>query len=420
MGLAASQARLLSLTSRIHDVEFEAQQVQYAKMRLALMEDEVSKKYMEALDAETLTMTSSTGAKVKATFDNLCGLSSINNNLGTTAHYVFRDSTDSLLVPHDVYQGYLSYGGSDPYEFGMYMLGIDLNDQTVRYDYDNAMSSITNSENETLDDIKEKILKSEGFQKLFDKSSENTNPNSAYNTITDANKKEERKQEKLNEIFDAILSNSSLSEIFEDGKIPDDVKDIIENVKKSVDEYKFGIYKKGNYKGAEAIFNASKTSNENFDSKKFDYYVRWGQLIQKEGGIDGSGDDLYLSGCQDASIANDGVENNAILLNQYIMSGLITIDVVYDDRKGGISETMTTPAVDTILNMDKESTVDSTAVKKAELEYNTKMKEINRIDKNYDLTLNRLETERTALTTEYDSVKKVISDNIERSFGIFS
>ena len=48
------------------------------------------------------------------------------------------------------------------------------------------------------------------------------------------------------------------------------------------------------------------------------------------------------------------------------------------------------------------------------------MKEINRIDKNYYLTLNRLETERTALTTEYDSVKKVISDNIERSFGIFS
>ena len=36
------------------------------------------------------------------------------------------------------------------------------------------------------------------------------------------------------------------------------------------------------------------------------------------------------------------------------------------------------------------------------------------------MELNRLETERSALTTEYDSVKKVISDNIERTFGIFS
>ena len=36
------------------------------------------------------------------------------------------------------------------------------------------------------------------------------------------------------------------------------------------------------------------------------------------------------------------------------------------------------------------------------------------------MTLSKLETERTALTTEYGSVKKVIEDNIDRTFGIFS
>ena len=36
------------------------------------------------------------------------------------------------------------------------------------------------------------------------------------------------------------------------------------------------------------------------------------------------------------------------------------------------------------------------------------------------MTLSKLETQRTALTTEYDSVKKVIEDNIDRTFGIFS
>ena len=41
-------------------------------------------------------------------------------------------------------------------------------------------------------------------------------------------------------------------------------------------------------------------------------------------------------------------------------------------------------------------------------------------DKKYDMELSKLETEREALKTEYDSVKKVISDNIERTFGIFS
>ena len=55
MGLAASQARLLALTARIHDVEYQAQQVQNAKLQLAILEDAVYKKYNDALDAQTLT-----------------------------------------------------------------------------------------------------------------------------------------------------------------------------------------------------------------------------------------------------------------------------------------------------------------------------------------------------------------------------
>ena len=48
------------------------------------------------------------------------------------------------------------------------------------------------------------------------------------------------------------------------------------------------------------------------------------------------------------------------------------------------------------------------------------MKDINMKDKKFDMDLSKLETERTALTTEYESVKKVITDNIQRTFGIFS
>ena len=43
------------------------------------------------------------------------------------------------------------------------------------------------------------------------------------------------------------------------------------------------------------------------------------------------------------------------------------------------------------------------------------MKIIDQKDKKHDMDLSKLETERTALTTEYDSVKKVINDNIERT-----
>ena len=54
------------------------------------------------------------------------------------------------------------------------------------------------------------------------------------------------------------------------------------------------------------------------------------------------------------------------------------------------------------------------------MEYENALRNINKKDKEYDLTLSKLETERSALTTEYDSVKKVIQENIDRTFGIFS
>ena len=48
------------------------------------------------------------------------------------------------------------------------------------------------------------------------------------------------------------------------------------------------------------------------------------------------------------------------------------------------------------------------------------MKQLNQKDKKFDLDLTKLDTERNALKTEMEQVKKVASDNIERTFGIFS
>ena len=78
------------------------------------------------------------------------------------------------------------------------------------------------------------------------------------------------------------------------------------------------------------------------------------------------------------------------------------------------------PSSEASLGYTNTTTIDKTALAKAEAKYEHAMKEIDRKDKQYDMTLSKLETERSALTTEYDSVKKVIEDNIERTFGIFS
>ena len=60
------------------------------------------------------------------------------------------------------------------------------------------------------------------------------------------------------------------------------------------------------------------------------------------------------------------------------------------------------------------------AVAQASAEYEATLRKVDRKDKMYDTELSKLESERNALTKEYDSLKKVIEDNIERTFGIFS
>ena len=54
MGMSSSQARLLTLTARMHDIEFRAQRIQAEKLRLANESDKVYNTYLEALDASKI------------------------------------------------------------------------------------------------------------------------------------------------------------------------------------------------------------------------------------------------------------------------------------------------------------------------------------------------------------------------------
>lgn len=382
MGLAASQARLLMLTARIHDVEYQAQMIQNAKLQLAVREDAVYRKYTEALDATTLTFTNDQGI-VPANFNNLCGTASVNN--GMNKNYVFRTGDDDrLIVPSDVYNGYKEYGGSDPYAFAMYMLGIDgdsLSEAEDKYlqnrsssGYSDNLSTLKESMNEKLS----AIASATGFEKKH--------------------------------VLDDINDNESIQ-----GLLPDENDSNYKNVKKLIDDYQTmaNEFRYKMYQGGKENIYALATGEdaENFDKDMFNYYLRWGMMINQEVGIE------Y---CTTETDYSEDFGNNSELLNQMLQSGRIIVDVVSIDKKGNLSDETTTVASDSNLAYTSIQDVDKKAVAKAEAEYEHDLKKINRQDKQYDMELNRLETERTALTTEYDSVKKVIQDNVERTFGIFS
>ena len=105
MGMAASQARLLSITARIHDVEYQAQSIQNAKIQLATQEDKAYREYNAALEATTLTINAidlKSGEKstVPATFNNLCSRNRLTGANGD--NYAIRNKEGLLLVENEI------------------------------------------------------------------------------------------------------------------------------------------------------------------------------------------------------------------------------------------------------------------------------------------------------------------------------
>ena len=128
MGMAASQARLLCITARIHDVEYQAQAIQNAKLQLATQSDEAYNEYLEALDATTLTFTTidpASGQKstMAATFNNLCSRNKL--TAAVKGEYALRNTKGQLIVEEDIYEGYTKFnnaGLDDAYQFALYMM----------------------------------------------------------------------------------------------------------------------------------------------------------------------------------------------------------------------------------------------------------------------------------------------------------
>ena len=400
MGMAASQARLLSITSRIHDVEYQAQMIQSAKLQLALHEDEAFRKYNEALDAQTLTFQDLKGNRIAATFNNLCGLGSINNDIAGNNMYVFRDGSDNLIVPSDVYDGYVSFGGNDPYQFAIFMLAGDTSKDEIS---EKELLYFQNDiPNDGTDGIYEKYK--EKISNLINTIYKNTTCGEGGTGVTDEQKKT---------LLEHILSDGTVgSQFFTD--IPEPTKDDIESLEKIAGEYKYMVY---NRDGAAIYSSISGDKEENFDQDKFNYYLKWGKLIQNEFAYV---DNDHIRGCTRAGDYQKDIENDPELLNQMIQAGRIFIDMVSLNKKGEVEDKTTSAASDSNIAFTNKTSIDQTELKRAEAEYEKTMKDIDRKDKQYDMDLSKLETERTALTKEYDSVKQVIKDNIERTFGIFS
>lgn len=119
MGLSSSQARLLTLTSRLHSVEGEAHRIQANKLRLANDSDKVYNKYLNALDEtslQTLQTSKKTGADcwISGSLNNLMRYNTSDDYTGNV-FYVQDIASGQLYVPQHFADKYIE--GMDREEF---------------------------------------------------------------------------------------------------------------------------------------------------------------------------------------------------------------------------------------------------------------------------------------------------------------
>ena len=121
-------------------------------------------------------------------------------------------------------------------------------------------------------------------------------------------------------------------------------------------------------------------------------------------------------------ILEDGLMNSQQWLKYAIETGGITLERVnYTNptEEGTGLKYATWTSIVTTNALDISEQQDDTAIARAEAEYEQTQREIEAKDKQYDSMLKLLDTEHNALQTEYESVKSVITKNMERTLKIY-
>ena len=342
MGMAASQARLLTITARMHDVEYQAQSIQNAKIQLSTQSDQIYQNYLEALDATTLTIKDYEGNTIAANFNNLFGIDAVD----TKDKYALFDDRGRLVVENEIATAYNDFkksgAESDAYAFAMWML----NPKGYNMKYTDSTKA-ENPKDIDLTDAESSIAAD--TSNLGDKQAKLTKI--ATEALNGLNSTDD-----LDFTYDKAGLEMA-AEQFPDNKSIQEALDEYNGLEKS---YRYKLYQQN----AEAIYNKKYGAEgaDCFDQDDFNYYVRMYNEIQQAGGCVSIDEfDGPLNG--DASTDGDWLKNQ-------LSSGKFSISIVNTDKKNGdISFSTTSTATDSSLTETTTSTIDKKALAKAEAEY---------------------------------------------------
>ena len=263
MGMAASQARLLSITSRMADNELRSQIINNSKMRLATESSKVSEDYINALNSATMMMsnydTAGESQYQKLTFNSLTSYSSYNNQYG-----LVNANGNIMVSEHDaaIYRDVIRTGGGlDEYlaAYGLeytstFFTEETLGGTTVPITYEDMDGEVHELGSYTIEELEEMYYGSEdgtiiGYNNAL-QSAEYVNYSDYYNELVIAN-----------DNYDAKVSKDINDYIFNDDWDKYYKEYIKGDTKGSVGDYQDAFNWLNNY--LNTLLNTGYISNDN-------------------------------------------------------------------------------------------------------------------------------------------------------------
>ena len=420
MGMSASQARMLFISSRMHDVELKSQQIANQKIRLASESEEIANDYAKALNKTQLVVrgTSDDGSVTTSQLS----YNSIMRHDGAMSGYTLRNANNNLILSPNMIKVYESSKG-DMQKF-IQLMGVDVSDIATKIiGYEDDLMNPKTVHHDAEYGVDTDLLESDAEQAYEKYVVENTGNTGGTGQSGSSSRSSSSASSSRSSSSGSSSStggtgrsgssngtggtsrsgsaNGSNGANRSNGAEIMTKDDFIANFKDDhINDDKYSILLQDAYD--ETTYEKIPLYDFDWDNLSGDAKF-YGDLFKD---IETSGYDSRYS-----SWTNDNFNSNEFLQNM-IENGEWFICKETSDGKS---------VQKSISELSQISEVsDKTDIAKAEAEYNAKTSKINRKEKQLDMQLKQLDTEHSALSAEQDSIKNLVKDNISKSFNMFS
>ena len=381
MGMAAGQARLLSITARLSDNEANGQALSYSKQRLADETEQLNTNYNNALAATKLQVLTGFNGSIANYSDISYNLMTGYETVACGKQYIVTDAKGKILVTDK--QAKAFEAGNGDFNIFLAELGYCQSDignltdeeaeQKIHEAWDAYFTSVgihfDDEEHEEGNDLIEygynafrpQIV---GTGTLFDGYATYT-----FNGETKAINYEGTTQEQR-ELYDYAVAITSHYD-----------------------------NKNTNYHPVGSPANITLQTADDVESGYIDYLRN---IFNK----------MASSGYYTEENENDTLAKND-WFEQQIKEGKLLLEYFSATERKFVSTTISDDDAIQEVEDDRE-------IARVEAKYNQDIAALEKKDSLIDLELKKLDTEHNALQTEYESVKNIIDKNVEKSFSMFS